>query len=406
MDILVAAAYPPYPLDSGARRRFYYIARGLWEDQHQLDLFLLSEDAAVEADIPRYEGFFRHVEVIAGGTRGGENPAMREALRQRTDDYQYEMAHFIGGRAIAPYRDAAPRAAAVIGPPDIESLRVTRLLERPALSRWETMQLKRKLGAVRAAEAKLYAAFDAVTVQTDAQRDALNESAPAYLVRAIPDGIDLDYYVTTGIEAGEPVMLFAGDFADPADVDAALLMVREIFPRVRRAARSAQLYIVGPNPPEELRRYASESVDVTGRVADLRPFYERALLYVCPTRCGAGMRQDVLAAFAMGTACLLTPNAAEGIAIRSSVHALIRPADPVKLAQAAIRLMRSSNLRMRFREQAYRLAADSYTWINAARSYESFYDTVLGRGEEVLDQATYGYDDYDNYDDLDFAGET
>jgi glycosyltransferase involved in cell wall biosynthesis len=56
-------------------------------------------------------------------------------------------------------------------------------------------------------------------------------------------------------------------------------------------------------------------VTVLGEVADLRTVYDRVRLTVAPLRFGAGVKSKVLESFAAGLPCVMTPVAAEGIAL-------------------------------------------------------------------------------------------
>ena len=62
---------------------------------------------------------------------------------------------------------------------------------------------------------------------------------------------------------------------------------------------------------------------VTGRVADVRPFYSQASLVVAPMRIARGIQNKVLEAMAMAKPVVVTPAALEGIDAKDGSHVLI-----------------------------------------------------------------------------------
>ena len=78
---------------------------------------------------------------------------------------------------------------------------------------------------------------------------------------------------------------------------------------------TARLYLIGGNPPPELRACASDSIEVTGRVPDVRPYYEFSIVFVSPLRFGAGIKNKVLEAMAMETPIIATPLSCDGIPV-------------------------------------------------------------------------------------------
>lgn len=157
--------------------------------------------------------------------------------------------------------------------------------------------------------------FDRVQVFTKRDYGAVQEVAPGLMDRVCvnPFGIFLPPLADPAREE-ERSIVFAGGFSHSPNVDAALWLCQDIMPRLRKLIPGVRLYLVGSFPPPQVQRLASDDVLVTGRVAEIEPYLERATVIVAPLRTGGGMRTKVLQGMAMGKAVVTTPRGVEGLA--------------------------------------------------------------------------------------------
>jgi len=83
--------------------------------------------------------------------------------------------------------------------------------------------------------------------------------------------------------------------------------------------------VVGRSPSAGMRELASRNpaIEVTGTVADVRPYLERAAISVVPLRIGGGTRLKIYEMMAMGVPVVSTAIGAEGLPIRHGEHLLI-----------------------------------------------------------------------------------
>lgn len=75
--------------------------------------------------------------------------------------------------------------------------------------------------------------------------------------------------------------------------------------------------ILGNNPPEELKKYESNKVVITGFVDDITPYFEKAMCLVAPLLMGAGIKVKILEALAMGVPVLTNDIGIEGIGAKA-----------------------------------------------------------------------------------------
>ncbi|NIW25064.1 MAG: glycosyltransferase, partial [Gammaproteobacteria bacterium] len=107
----------------------------------------------------------------------------------------------------------------------------------------------------------------------------------------VPNGVDHTYWRRAKKpDSSRNTIIFTGVMDYAPNDDAALYLVREIVPFVRRALPDVEVLIVGRNPSERLKAAAHgvPGVSITGFVEDMRPWYERAAVCVAPVRYASG----------------------------------------------------------------------------------------------------------------------
>ncbi|MBE5953115.1 MAG: glycosyltransferase [Lachnospiraceae bacterium] len=109
-------------------------------------------------------------------------------------------------------------------------------------------------------------------------------------------------------------IMFVGGFSHTPNVDAVKWFVEEVYSKVREKM-DIPFYIVGSNPPEEIKALHGNGIDVKGFVSDeeLNQLYRNCKLVVVPLRYGAGVKGKVVEAIYNGAPTLTTSIGAEGI---------------------------------------------------------------------------------------------
>ncbi|WP_051221499.1 glycosyltransferase [Conexibacter woesei] len=184
-------------------------------------------------------------------------------------------------------------------------------------------------------EAAAYGAADGLIAVSEDDAAALRALAPEVPVAVIslvhpeePEG--------PGPQAREGA-LFVGNFRHAPNVDAALFLVGEVWPRVRAVLPEARLTLAGGAPPPEVRALAGDGVEVTGWVPAIAPLLEAARVSVAPLRYGAGVKGKIGEAMAHGVPVVTTTIGAEGMGLVDGEHALVVD-DPQGLADAIVAL--------------------------------------------------------------------
>ena len=325
MHLLYLTSNLPFPLMAG-HLRYYHFMREL-AARHSITLLSLTgadfrpEHARAFDGIATVRTFPRADEAHLLGRVFKEDvrlfwaiePAMRalrEAAREEAAARRVDACVICGKRVLAA-------ALALRGIPlvadvcDAESLRVearlrhARLFDRPRLLAGRELLRRMERAVARRADRLLFAAprdRDAVVRPTD----------PRAVI--LPNGVDAQWWHRRTAERGPGTLVFTGAMHYRPNADAALRLVRDILPRVRRRVPDARLLIVGRNPSAELLAAGRQpGVTVTGLVEDVRPFLEEATVFVAPLRWASGIQNKVLEAMAMELPVVTSSAAADGL---------------------------------------------------------------------------------------------
>jgi polysaccharide biosynthesis protein PslH len=111
-------------------------------------------------------------------------------------------------------------------------------------------------------------------------------------------------------------------------------------------------------------------------VPDVKPYLDRADLYVAPLRLGEGIKGKILEAFAAGVPVVTSSVGSRGLSARSGEHLLVAD-KPDDFAEAAVRVAFDRDLRRRLVLNARRLAEEKYDWRKLAGGVFEFYREFL-----------------------------
>jgi len=159
---------------------------------------------------------------------------------------------------------------------------------------------------------------------SDLDTTRLQETMPGAHFANVPNGVDIDYFAPQGSAVRPESLVFVSSMNWYPNVDAALFLLREIWPRVRVRHPGATLDIIGAHAPPAVVASAQSQAGVTlhGFVPDIRPIVDSAAIYVCPVRDGGGTKLKILDALAMSKAIVAHPVACEGIHIKEGNEAV------------------------------------------------------------------------------------
>lgn len=234
-------------------------------------------------------------------------------------------------------------------------------------------------GRLRAFERRMLRACDLTVCVSEADAQALQALAPERPLIVAPHGADLAYYSPEAAAGRGPRfdVVFSGTLDYRPNVDAALWFVGAIWPTLRARRPHLRLALVGRNPaPEVTRLVRLGGIAVTGSVADDRPYYAGATVYVLPIRYGSGVRLKLLNALAMGCAVVATTPGCEGVPVRDGEHLLVADGEEA-FAAAVERLLDDAALRARLGAAGRAFVAEHYDWAAIVARLEAGYEAAF-----------------------------
>lgn len=328
-DILFLAHRAPFPPDRGDRIRSFHVLRYL-AARARVHVVAFADTlaeavagpelralAASVRLVPRRKGRARAaVEALATGRpvslAAFADDAMTAAVADVLERSPIAAIYCFSGQ-MAQYlpRDATP---AVMDFVDVDSCKFAALAgQGPAPIRWLMRREARLLGNF---ERDVAARVSAALFVSDAEAEVFRQSGGRGHILTVENGIDAARFDPAALPApvdGAPRIVFTGQMDYAPNVEAVAWFARAVMPRVQARHPRASFAIVGRTPTAAVRALASPHVEVTGEVADTRPWLAGAAVCVAPLTLARGIQNKVLEAMAMARPAVATAAAAEGI---------------------------------------------------------------------------------------------
>lgn len=376
MKILFLTPQTPYPPDQGAAIRNFNFIKYLATEQ-QAEVFLLSFDRPGEnreIALTELAKYCREITLVAA-------PANRSKI-QRIKDLVVRPEPDLARRLVAEGAEFGQKLAGLVQQiqPDIiqcEGLELALfaldwlksftgkvrpklvldehnaeyLLQQRIYEQERSNGLKRlpiafysRLQAGRLAkfERTALSSFDQIIAVSEPDKAALEKLAtPRRELAVVPNGIDVDEFSPRPeqMSPNPATIVFTGTMDYRPNIDAVNWFGRQVWPYILAQEPAAKFYIVGRRPSEAVQALKTiPGIEVTGAVADARPYIAQSSIYVVPMRVGGGVRFKVLEAMAMGKPVVTTSLGADGIRLTPEQDALLADG-PLEFAQAILSLL-------------------------------------------------------------------
>ncbi|HNX53184.1 MAG TPA: glycosyltransferase [Pontiellaceae bacterium] len=226
-------------------------------------------------------------------------------------------------------------------------------------------------------EFNMYRSADRILVLTPQDRFTMQYYAQDLAISVAPAGVDIRYLQEHPPVPKEPIVLITGFMSDPANEDSVEWFYHHVWPRLSERHPEVKFYIVGAGVRPSIKRLAEKDcrIIVTGEVEDMRPYRNRARVFVSPVRLGSGMRTKVLEAMAGGVPVVSTSLGMAGIDAQTGVNCLVADT-PELFTQSVEWLLTDRALAARMVRNARELVAKKHSLESGMRRFENIITSI------------------------------
>ena len=192
----------------------------------------------------------------------------------------------------------------------------------------------------------------------------------------VPNGVDYELYNKVKYpKSSYPLVLFGNaDFHWMQNKEGAILLLDNIWPKIKSEIVDAKLWITGKIAPKVLSEYTSRKDILIEEVPvdkSIEP-YQKSWILVAPMQSGGGSRTKFFEAMASGLAIITTRQGIEGIDAKNGQDVFVSD-DLNKLAKGSINLLKDKKLREKYGENARELVRNKYDWNYSAKVLDNLY---------------------------------
>lgn len=391
MKILFVSAVLPYPLHSGGQIRIYQLLSRLSRNHEITLVSFIRQDS--ERLLAKHLSFCKRVIMVRRGSAWQakylvsallgvysfllatyNNAAMRRVLKDLLGE-SFDLVH------LEPFYvwPSFPRGSVpiVVSEHNIEhevysayarqsawaALRPFMFVDIFKLRFWEQL-VWRQAKVVTAVSRE-----DAQIIKNSSGRD----------VSVIPNGVDTTQFRFAPRPKGErdPVILFVGDFKWFPNRDAVTVLVRNIWPGVKKTYPNAILRIVGRHMSSGLKRIMTRAgAQVRENVADISKEYRDADILVAPHAIPGGTKFKMLEAFASGLPVITTQQGVAGLEVRADSEYLEATSPSEFLTQITM-ILKKPSIGATISRAARAVVEEKYSWDAIAKSLEHVWKEAI-----------------------------
>jgi glycosyltransferase involved in cell wall biosynthesis len=242
-----------------------------------------------------------------------------------------------------------------------------------------------ELQRTRLYEARVQDRFNQILVTSRIDREAFLDLRPEGMqgspITVLPNGVDISYYAPNpDIERLPDTIVISGKMSYHANVSMVLNFAENVLPLIWQKRPTVRLCVVGKDPTPEIRKLAENPmIEVTGSVADIRPYLHRSAIAVTPITYGVGIQNKVLEAMACGTPVVSTPQAVSALDSVPGKDVLVA-SEPADLAHLILDLLADPSRQIALGNSGRTYVETHHQWGTIVEQLEAIYRAAAAKG--------------------------
>lgn len=403
MKILMLTPYLPYPPSSGGQVRSYNLIKNLGK-KHKITLFSLIKDDSEKQYTAKLSQFCSEVAVF----KRPEKPwTLQNIVRTGLSLYPFLVIRNFS-------KEAKGAIAETVKNEKFDLIHAETFYVMPHIPRTETPILLVEqtieyqvyqhyadkfpillmkpilyidVFKLRFWEAKFWREAAKVVAVSEADREKMLSLVPELSVEIVPNGAGedlVDLWKERGPGRESPIIFYQGNFNWLQNTEAAEILVKKVFPLIKKEIPNARCWIVGQGVEEKIGNLAGNGVEIhelgPSDIKGVRNAYREATVFLAPLAGPGGTRLKILAAMAAGVPVVTTSTGISGIEAEDGKEVWVRD-NSEEMAQAAIGLIKNQALYSKTTKAARKLFEEKYNWEKLAAKLDQVYREVA-RGKD------------------------
>lgn len=229
-------------------------------------------------------------------------------------------------------------------------------------------------------ESKMCGKVDLCIAVSNEDKRELLKMNPQAKVEVVPNGVDVDYFKKDeGVFEEKNTIIWTGGTGEFYNRSSLVYFFQKILPIIKSSMPEIKFYIIGKIAGKSLEKEISknkQNVFLAGYVEDIRPWMNKASVFVAPILAGGGTKLKVLNAMAMSKPVVTTTKGAEGIEGVNGEHFLVAD-EPKEFACKVLFLLKNPDVAKEIGENARRLVEDKYSWVKIWNNMNNLYEKML-----------------------------
>jgi len=399
MKILMLTPYLPFPPSSGGQIRSYNLIK-LLSKKHEITLFALIKNDQEKKFVTELEKYCTKVYV----SKRSRSPwTLRNILLTGFGPYPFLVIRNLSpqeklavAEELAKEKYDLIHAETFYVMPHIPETKIPILLVEQTIEylvyKHYVESLKNPLlrlllsidvAKLRFWEKAFWKKANRVVAVSFADKKEMLSLVPNLEVELVPNGVNLDFFKAKKSWISPiPKILFVANFKWLQNVEAAELLLKEIFPKIIKKLPTAKMWIVGQHVPEKIIKERAGNVLIDDLKEDdqegIKKAYYEASLFLSPLKGPGGTRLKHFAAMAAKLPLLTTTVGAEGLGAVNERDLIVED-NLDRLADRAVELVSHPAKAKYLAENARNLVEERFSWYKMSQFLDKIYvETAYG----------------------------